>query len=155
MGEAWQSGAVLRVRKVPLSQVGCDETRRKIGGVYGKAIGVPDGYISASAPADHRGHSPGFEFPGQLHCVLIASGSVGCGRQLPCPEGPRRLEGEDILTGIGRTGEPIPNESEFSEFSEVVFSDAENLPLVASLCRWQRCKAVMPDSIGHPESRNL
>ena len=55
---AWLSGAVLRGRKVPLSQVGCDETRRKIGGRYGKAIGVPDGYISASAPADHRGHSP-------------------------------------------------------------------------------------------------
>ena len=35
MGEAWLSGAVLRGREVPLSQVGCDETRRKIGGVYG------------------------------------------------------------------------------------------------------------------------
>ena len=45
------------------------------------------------------------------------------------------------------TDGPIPNRS---EVSEVVFSDAENLPLVASLCRWQRCKAVMPDSIGHP-----
>ena len=31
-----------------------------------------------------------------------------------------------------------------------MFSDAENLPSVASLCRWQRYKAVMPDSIGHP-----
>ena len=41
----------------------------------------------------------------------------------------------------------MPNES---EVSEVVFSDAENLPLVASLCRWQRYKAVMPDPIGHP-----
>jgi hypothetical protein len=49
---------VLRGREVPLSQVGCDEIRRKIEGWYGKAIGVPDGYISASAPADHRGHSP-------------------------------------------------------------------------------------------------
>ena len=31
-----------------------------------------------------------------------------------------------------------------------MFSDAENLPLVASLCRWQRYKAVMPGPIGHP-----
>ena len=57
------------------------------------------------------------------------------------------LNDEDILTGTGRTDGPIPNGS---EVSEVVFSDAENLPLVASLCRWQRCKAVMPDLIGHP-----
>ena len=42
MGEAWVSGAVLRGREVPLSQVGCAETRRKVGGVYGKAIGVPE-----------------------------------------------------------------------------------------------------------------
>ena len=44
----------------------------------------------------------------------------------------------------------MPNES---EVSEVVFSDAENLPLVASLCRWQRYKAVMPDLIGHPNKK--
>ena len=48
------------------------------------------------------------------------------------------LNGENILTETDRTDGPIPNES---EVSEVVFSDAENLPLVASLCRWQRCKS--------------
>ena len=51
-----------------------------------------------------------------------------------------------------QTDGPKPNDS---EVSEVVFSDAENLPLVASLCRWQRCKAVMPDLIGHPLNNNV
>ena len=40
------------------------------------------------------------------------------------------MHGEDILTETGRTSGPIPNGS---EVSEVVFSDAENLSLVALL----------------------
>ena len=48
------------------------------------------------------------------------------------------LNDEDILTETGWTDGPTPNGS---EVSEVVFSDAENLPLVASLCRRQRCKS--------------